>query len=141
MLQPLTRPELTLPQIRELYGSFFACARGELEANFLLHDLTQCRHRHKGIVQQVAEVCGLNAKAMLRCRVHALGLVTQAELKDLKEQVFVTHDFCRESRERIVTANEEVLWLDRNHLVPSEYLRAVRSAPKQEGIVLFPHDA
>jgi hypothetical protein len=140
-LEPLTRPALTLPQIRELYGRFFACVQGELEANFLLHDLAQWRHRHEGIVQQLAEVCNLDVRAMLRCRVDALGLVTQSELKNLKEQVFATYDVCRESRERIVTAKEEVLWLDRSRLAPSDYLRVVRGAPKEEGVLLFPHDA
>jgi hypothetical protein len=140
-LKPLTRPALTLPQIRELYGRFFACTQGELEANFRLYDFAQWHHRYEGIVQQLAEVCNVDAKVMLRCRVDTLGLVPQAELHALKEQVFVTNDLCRESRERIVTAKEEVLWLDRNQLAPSDYFRAVRSAPKEEGVLLFPHGA
>ncbi len=137
-LEPLTRPALTLPQIRELYGRFFVCVQGELEATFLLHDLAQWRHRHEGIIQQLAQICDLDAQTMLRCRVDALGLITQSELDNLKEQVLVTRDLCRESQARFVTAQEEVLWLDRNRLAPSDYLHALQNAPSKDGIVLFP---
>jgi hypothetical protein len=139
-LRPLGRPELSLPQVREMYGRFFACALAELEANFLLHDFAQWQHRHQEITKQLAEACAPDAAEMVRSRVDALGLVPQGQLEELTEQVRVTRDACQESRVRILTANEEVRWLERQKLTPQEYLAALRSAP-EEGVVLLPHTA
>ena len=112
-MRPVSRPELSLPQVRELYGRFFACVQAELEANFLLHDFQQWHYRHEVIAKQLAEMCTLDATEMLRCRVDApcevaqFGLASQAELNDLGEQVRVNHDIWRENHNRILTAKEE----------------------------------
>ena len=95
--------------------------------------------RHEEIGKQLADACALDAPDLLRCRVDALGLVTQGELVDLQEQVVVARDACRESRERILTAGEEVSWLDRHGLSPAAYLRALQEAA-DEGVVLLPHE-
>jgi hypothetical protein len=125
-LRPLGRPQLTLPQVLELYGRYFACTAAELEANFLPHDFTQWRYRHEVIVSQLNDACASGPREMLRCRVDALGLVRQSEFLELKEQVVVTHDACRENRERLLTAGQEVDWLDRQRVAPEEYLRSLR---------------
>ena len=138
VMGPLNRPELTLPQVRELYGRFFCCALAELEANFLLHDFAQWHYRHEAIGRQLADACAADWVAVLRCRVEALGSVTQAELDALKQQILVTRDVCRENHERILTAKGEVDWLDRHGVAPAEYLRALRDVREGRGIRLFP---
>jgi hypothetical protein len=139
-LRPASRPELSLPHVRELYGRFFTCAVAELEANFLLHDFAQWHFRHEAISRQLAETCSLDAREMLRARVDALGLVTDAERLELKDQVQVTHEVCRETQDRILTASQEVMWVDKHSLTPEEYLRELLVAP-DEGIILCPHKA
>jgi hypothetical protein len=137
-LRPARRTQLTLPQVRELHGRYFACAAAELEANFLLHDFAQWHYRHEVIVGQLDEVCGPGAKELLQERADALGLVGASELQDLAEQAEVTHDVCREGRDRILTAREEVRWLEGQGLAPAEYLRALRAVP-EDGIAFLRH--
>jgi hypothetical protein len=137
-LRPVSRPQLSLPQVRELHGRYFACAAAELEANFLLHDFAQWHYRHDVIAGQLDEVCGPGAKELLRERADALGLVCESELRDLAEQAEVTHDACREGRDRLLTAREEVRWLEGQGLAPAEYLRALRAAPG-DGIAFLRH--
>jgi hypothetical protein len=76
---------------------------------------------------------------VLRARVDALGLVSTGELEALRDQAQAAADFCREGRERVQTAVEEVRWLDRTGTSPADYLRQLRAAP-EEGLVLIPHD-
>jgi hypothetical protein len=137
-VQPLGRPELSLPQVRQLYGRFFACAVAELEANFLLHDFAKWRCQHAIIAKQLADTCGLDAPEMFRCRVDGLGgrRLFPGEANELREQVLVTRDTCWENRARIETAGEEVLWLERHKLTPWEYLHVARNVP-DHGFVLL----
>jgi hypothetical protein len=137
-LRPAGQPQLTLPQVRELHGRFFACAAAELEANFLLNAFAPWHYRHEVIAWQLDEVCGPSAKELLRERADALGLVGASELRDLAEQAEVTHDACRECRDRIQTAREEVRWLEGQGLDPAEYLRVLRAAP-EDGIAFLRH--
>jgi hypothetical protein len=137
-LRPAARPQLSFAQVRELYGRFFACALAELEANFLLHDFAQWRHRHEAIVRQLDDACVADARDLLRCRVDALGLVSQPELVELQQEAAWTHVACRESADRVRTAVEEVRWVEEHGLSPAAYLRALRDAP-DEGVVLLRH--
>jgi hypothetical protein len=137
-LRPAARPQLSLPQVRELHGRYFACAAAELEANFLLHDFAQWYYRHDVIAGQLNEVCGPGANELLGERTDALGLVGPSELQELGEQAQVTHDACLESRDRILTAREEVRWLEGQGLPPADYLRALRAAP-EDGIAFLRH--
>jgi hypothetical protein len=50
----------------------------------------------------------------------------------------VTHDACRECRDRILTAREEVRWVEGQGLSPTEYLRALQAAP-EDGIAFLRH--
>ena len=46
-----------------------------------------------------------------------------------------TQDFCRENRERIISASEEVHWLQRTGVAPGDYLRELLAVPEPN--VLF----
>jgi hypothetical protein len=124
-LRPAGRAQLSLPQVGELYGRYFACAVAELEANFLLPDLRQWHCRHEAICRQLAVLSGLDVRQMLRDRVDALGLTTDAEREEMADQAVRIRDTVRESHDRIVTAGEEARWLARRRLAPGEYLRCL----------------
>lgn len=47
--------------------------------------------------------------------------------------------FRKENGDRIETATEEVMWLERWGITPAVYLQTLRAAT-EEGIVLVPHD-
>jgi hypothetical protein len=54
------------------------------------------------------------------------------------EQVVATRDFCVENQARIITAAEEIRWIDRHHLTPGEYLREFH-VTSDGGVVMVPH--
>jgi hypothetical protein len=107
-LQPVARPELSLPQVRELHSHFFTCALAELEANFLLVALSQWHFRHEGIGNQLAKICTFNPRNVLHARVDVLGLARGAELRDLEEQIGTTSAVCQENWDRIQSAEHEM---------------------------------
>jgi hypothetical protein len=130
--------QLSLAQVRELYGRFFACALAELEANFLLHDFSHWHHRHEAICKQLADICAFDAREALSLRIGALGLLTNAEQEDLTEQICITWEVCCESRARIETEGKEVEYLQQHNLTPTDYLQDLRSHP-DAGLILIPH--
>jgi len=137
-IQPARMPQLSLPQVRELYGRFVACSVAELEANFLLDDFPQWHFRHGLICDQMKEILDFDASDVLAGRVAAIGLITNDERQNLKDQVLATREFCEESRDRIVTAAEEVKWLERRRMSSGDYLREFHAAPDGT-IVLVRH--
>jgi hypothetical protein len=138
-LQPWTRPELSLPQLRELFGRYFSCALGELEANFLLHDFSHWHRRHELICVQLRTACQFDPCEAFHVRAHNSGILPTDELNDLEEEAALAWDFCKENRDRIETAAEEVKWLERREITPGGYLQTLLAAT-EEGIVLVPHD-
>ena len=90
------------------------------------------------IAGQLKTVCEIDAEETFRARVDALGLAPQSELEDLGDQVKATRDFCRETRDRISTADVEVRWVERQGLKPAQYLAQLAEAP-DEGVVLIRH--
>ncbi len=137
-LRPAYQPKLSLAQVRELYGRLFVCSLAELEANLRLGDLPQWHFRHAEITKQLEVACGVDDKEILRRRHDGLGLATQQERENLKEQAVFTRDFCRENRDRIATAEEEVKWLERSGLSWEQYSRELEAAP-DEGVLLILH--
>jgi hypothetical protein len=138
-LRPQDQPRLGLPQVRELYGRFFACCQAELEANFLLGDFAQWRHRHGAIARQAAEACGFDAPAALRSRLAALKNFHENDLQATRLEVRLTRDFCRENQARLATADAEVRWVEARKISPEDYLEELRGAVGM-GLVLVPHD-
>jgi hypothetical protein len=137
-VQPLRRPQLSLAQARELYGRYFACAQAELEANFRLNDFEHWFSRHESIGAQLKGICSVPAE-VVSLRAGALGLLSNDELQDLRDQVRMTRDFCQESKDRVLTADEEVCWLQGQQIAPKDYLAEFQQGPTQ-GLVLVPHD-
>jgi hypothetical protein len=139
LLRPWAGPELSLPQLRELYGRYFACALAELEANFLLHDFSHWHRRHELICGQLRTAGGFSPAEAFQVRAHAAGLLTTAELQALREEAALTRDYCKENVDRIETAAEETKWLERRGIAPREYLQSLRAA-SEDGPVLVSHD-
>lgn len=138
-LRPTFRTELTLPQVRELFGRFIACGVAELDANFLLGDFEQWRFRHAKICEQFNAICDYDDKAVFADRIAAIGIATEHEQEGLRDQVRATREFCSESRDRIVTSAEEVRWVEQRGMSPEDYVREFSSAP-DGGIVMIPHE-
>jgi hypothetical protein len=137
-VRPLGRPEVPVAAVRELFGRLFACGQAELEANLLLGDFEHWYFRHERISAQVAEVCAIQPEAVFRERAAAGGLLTSAELRQLRDEVAMTRDFCAESLARVSTADHEVRWLEARGAAPEGYLAALSQAP-DVGIVMVPH--
>jgi hypothetical protein len=64
-------------------------------------------------------------------------LVMEQELRELKDQAVYACDFCVENRICIVTADQEVKWLERSGLTANQYLRELEAAP-DVGVILVP---
>lgn len=128
-----------MPQLRELYGRYFAYALAKLGANFRLHDFSHWRRRHELICGQLRTACKYDPREAFHVRAHNSEFLSTAELNDLKEEATIAWDFCKENRDRIETAAEEVMWLERRGITPTEYLQTLRAAT-EEGVMLVPHD-
>jgi hypothetical protein len=137
-LQPWARTELSLPQLRELLGRYFACALAELEANFRLHDFAHWHRRHELICGQLRLAAAFDPREAFHVRAHQGGYLTTDELQGLREEAALTRDFCKENVDRIETAAAETKWLERREIAPEGYLQTLRTA-SEEGIVLVPH--
>ena len=138
-LKPAYRSELTLPQVRELFGRFVACAVAELDANFLLGDFRQWHFRHASICDQIKTIAEFDDRTVFADRIGAIGIATESEQKSLHDQVLSTRQFCSETIDRIVTSAEEIRWVERQGMTPQDYLREFQSAP-DGSIVMIPHE-
>ena len=137
-VRPMERSEVPVAAVRELYGRLFACGQAELEANLLLGDFEHWYFRHERISAQLVEVCTIQPTAVFRARADAGGLLTSTELGELQGEIVMTRDFCAESLARVMTADQEVRWLEAQGTAPEDYLAILRQAP-DVGIVMVPH--
>lgn len=137
-VRPLDKTGVPIAAVRELFARFLACGQAELEANLLFGDFQHWYFRHERMLAQVSEITAFRPDLVFRERATAHGLVTSTELRQLRDEVAMTHDFCLESRARIETADQEVRWLEGQETAPDAYLTSLSQAP-DVGIVMIAH--